>query len=113
MALVQDGLKAYIDWYNANYDRLPPQVSDPVIEPTDPEYGKKLKEARKLDLVKRDWPRPPLPADLAGGVPKNNDRPDVTADSLERPADKTFKDTIPTVKTEDMFNRGNLSQPQP
>ena len=113
MTLVQDSLKAYVDWYNANYDRLPPQLGDPVIEPTDPEYGKKLKEARKLNLVKREWPRPPMPTDIIGGPVKNNDRPDVTSDSLERPADKAFKDTIPKVKTEDTFKRGNLQQQQP
>jgi hypothetical protein len=106
---VQTALKQYITWYNDNYDRLPPQVSDPQIEPTDPEYTRKLKEARQLKLVKIEWPRPPLP-DSETGTHKNNDRPDATSDSLERPADKVFKDTIPKVNLNDLYNKGNSQQ---
>ena len=68
--LVQGACQQYIDWYNSNYDRLPKQVGEPEIKPTDPDYVAKLKEARKLKLEKREWPRPPMPADIIQGQEK-------------------------------------------
>jgi len=98
-ALVLDGMKKYIAWYNDNFDRLPPQLGEPKIEPTDPEYAKKLKKARELKLEKKSWPRPPSPADLVTGS-----RTPPASDS-ERPADKAFRSTVPTVKREDATKR--------
>ena len=98
-ALVLDGLKKYIAWYNENFDRLPPQLGEAKIEPTDPEYAKKLKEARKLKLEKKSWPRPPSPADLVTGSKTP------PASDSERPADKAFRSTVPTVKREDATKR--------
>ncbi len=97
-ALVADGLKKYITWYEDNFDRLPPQLGEPKLDPTDPDYTKKLKEARKLKLEKKDWPRPPMPADLVSGKSP-------PASQSERPADKAFKDTVKTVKREDVGKR--------
>jgi hypothetical protein len=68
--LVQGACQQYVDWYNSNYDRLPKQVGEPEIKPTDPDYVAKLKEVRQLKLVKRDWPRPPMPADIIQGQEK-------------------------------------------
>lgn len=62
--LVQDALKQYVDWYNTNYDRLPPQVGEEMVDPTDPEYMDKIKKARELQLVKRSWPRPAASSEL-------------------------------------------------
>ncbi len=97
--LVQDGLKKYLAWYEENYDRLPAQLGEPKIEPTDPEYAKKLKEARKLKLEKKSWPRPPMPADLVTGAKTP------PASQSERPADKNLKNSIPTVSREDATKR--------
>jgi hypothetical protein len=68
--LVQEKLAKYVLWYNDNYDRLPAQVGEPRIAPTDQEYPRKLKEARALKLEKREWPRPPLSADIIQGQDK-------------------------------------------
>jgi hypothetical protein len=68
--LVQGACQQYIDWYNSNYDRLPKQVGEPDIKPTDPDYVAKLRDARKLKLAKREWPRPPMPADIVQGQEK-------------------------------------------
>ena len=68
--LVQGACQQYVDWYNSNYDRLPKQVGEAEIKPTDPDYVAKLKEARKLKLEKREWPRPPMPADIIQGQEK-------------------------------------------
>ncbi|GMV84035.1 MAG: hypothetical protein AMXMBFR7_52190 [Planctomycetota bacterium] len=91
--LVQDGLKKYIDWYNANFDRLPPQIGEPEIEPTDPKYYEKLKEARALKLEKREWPRPPMSADIVTG-----EKPPAKPESYTRPEDKKYEEQFPVVK---------------
>lgn len=98
-ALVADGLKKYVAWYDENFDRLPPQLGEAKIEPTDPDYAKKLKDARKLKLEKKSWPRPPMPADQVTGSKTP------PASASERPADRAFKDTIKTVKREDAGKR--------
>jgi len=98
-ALVLDGLKKYVAWYNDNYDRLPKQLGEPEIEPTDPEYAKKLKEARALKLAKKEWPRPPMPSDIITGSKQP------PASDSERPADKKFKDSIPTISREEATKR--------
>jgi len=102
---VQDGLKKYIDWYQANYDRLPPQLGEQKLDATDPEYDKKLKEARALKLAKRSWPRPPMPSDLAVGPNKQNVRPAQPEGSGERPADKAYGETVQKVKSADALKR--------
>ena len=96
-SLVQEGLRRYIDWYNNNFDRLPPQLGEKEIEATDPDYMKKLKEARALKLEKRSWPRPPLSADIVQGD-QNVTRPRPQAKDMETPAAKALRDSIPTVK---------------
>lgn len=97
---VQDGLKKYIEWYNANADRLPRQVGEPELDAADPDYAKKLAEMRKLKLTKREWPRSgDMPVDLVSG-PNNTVPPkeaQVLKDSAEREADKKFAETIPKV----------------
>ncbi|MFH0939673.1 MAG: hypothetical protein V1899_10400 [Planctomycetota bacterium] len=102
---VQNGLTKYIDWYQANYDRLPPQLGEPKLDATDPEYDKKLKEARALKLAKRSWPRPPVLSDLIVGPNKQNDRPSQPAGAGERAADKIFRDSMQKVKNTDALNR--------
>ncbi|MCK6474708.1 MAG: hypothetical protein L6R28_23555 [Planctomycetes bacterium] len=62
--LVQDALKQYVDWYNGNYDRLPPQVGEEVVDPTDPEYMDKIQKARALQLARKSWPRPAQSSEL-------------------------------------------------
>ena len=103
--IVQEFMKRYIAWYNDNYDRLAPQLGDPEIEATDPDYMKKLKEARALKLEKKSWPRPPMPTDMVDGVKPGINRVEPTAKQLVRPADRAFQQTIPTVKNEDVGKR--------
>ncbi|MBE7465173.1 MAG: hypothetical protein HS116_16980 [Planctomycetes bacterium] len=91
--LVQDGLKKYVEWYNANFDRLPPQIGEPEIEPTDPKYYEKLKEARALKLEKREWPRPPMSADIVTG-----EKPPAKPETYTRPEDKKYEEQFPVVK---------------
>jgi len=93
--LVQDGLKKYIEWYEKNFDRLPPQIDEPEIEPTDAEYLKKIKEARALKLVKKEWPRPELSVEHALG--KTRPFPPGQA---ERPQDLDYKNAFPVTDRE-------------
>ncbi|MCW8132205.1 MAG: hypothetical protein KIS92_17795 [Planctomycetota bacterium] len=65
--MVQEGLRKYIEWYNANFDRLPPQIDEELIEPNDPEYMDKIKKMRELNLVKKAYPRPALSVEKALG----------------------------------------------
>lgn len=109
---VQDGLKKYIEWYNANYERLPRQIGEPDIDPTDPDFSKKLADARRLKLVKREWPRSGgLPVDLVSG-PNNTTlgrEPLVLPDSAEREVDKQYGASIPKVGRDE----ANKNDPQP
>ena len=109
---VQDGLKKYIEWYNANYERLPRQVGEPDIDPTDPDFSNKLADIRKLKLVKREWQRSGgLPADLVSGP--NNTTPGrealVLPDAAEREVDKKYGASIPKVGRDEL----NKNDPQP
>lgn len=107
-ALVQDGLQKYIEWYNQVYLTLPPQLGEKKISQTDPDYGKKIAELRKLKLNKRDWPSPPAPSDLQdpnklgaqkGATPLN----EVTT---QRAVDRDFaKDGFQKVDRNDAFKR--------
>jgi hypothetical protein len=102
-SMVQDGLAKYVEWYNANYDRLPPQLGEPKLDATDPEYGEKLKKARELKLAKRAWPRPPMPADQTSN--KTNSRPQVPAGGGERKTDKDYGDSYKKIGREDALKR--------
>jgi len=74
-ALVQQGLKQYVDWYNANFLTLSPQLGERKFDKTDKDYVKKITDSRKLKLEKRDWPPPAAPSDLQTTANKTNDRP--------------------------------------
>lgn len=89
--MIQDGLKKYIDWYNANFDRLPPQIDEEEIEPTDPEYMQKLTKQRALKLEKKQWPRPALSVEKAMG--KENPPP-------TRPQDLEYEKAFPKTDRE-------------
>jgi len=97
--MVQDGLKKYIEWYNANFDRLPPQLGEKKIDATDPDYTAKLKKARTLNLARKSWPRPEMPADVAGG------NEGVPPGAAERPADEAYRDTYKKVDRGDALKR--------
>lgn len=105
--LVQEGLKRYIKWYEENYDRLPPQLGEEPIEATDPDYMDKLKKARALELKKKSWPRPPMPADITttGKPGPGNSRPQPTERDLYGRGSQELKASIPTVKREDVGRR--------
>ncbi len=98
-ALVQNGLKQYIAWYNENYDKLEEQLGEKKIDKTDPDYAAKLKKARELKLEKKSWPRPPTPSEITTG------KPQVPASSFERPADRALRDSIPTISREHSTDR--------
>ncbi|MBI3832337.1 MAG: HEAT repeat domain-containing protein [Planctomycetes bacterium] len=92
--LVQEGLKKYIAWYNENFDRLPPQIDEELIEPTDPDYMKKLKEQRALKLEKKEWPKPPLSVERAVGARKTPEAP------VQRGADLDYEKGLPKTDRE-------------
>ncbi|MCZ7648854.1 MAG: HEAT repeat domain-containing protein [Planctomycetota bacterium] len=94
--LVQDGLQKYVKWYNENFDRLPSQVGEPEIDPTDKDYFAKLKEARSLKLEKRSFPRPALSADIATGQKPGTPPPTEGYKTVE----KEFKENFPTATRE-------------
>jgi hypothetical protein len=99
--IVQEFVKRYVAWYNDNFDRLAPQLGEPKIESTDPDYMKKIKESRALKLEKRSWPRPPLSADIVTGTKPGINRTEPTAKEMIKPYDKT----IPTVKNDAVGKR--------
>lgn len=111
---VQEGLKKYVEWYEKNYERLPRQVGEPELDATDPEYAKKLMEARKLKLTKREWARPAsMPIDVISG-PSNTTpgrQPQVMKDAAEREADKKFLETVPKVGRDELSKRESVPVP--
>ncbi|HLX63401.1 MAG TPA: hypothetical protein VKX17_19175, partial [Planctomycetota bacterium] len=113
---VQDGLKKYVEWYKANYEKLPKQIGEPDLDVTDPAYATKLKELRELKLTKREWPAPTgtLPVDQVAGPNKNS--PDKGPAPItkfdERPADTKFGQSIPTVSRDDSLKRPGLDPDQ-
>ena len=106
---VQDGLKKYIDWYNLNFKNLPRQIGEPELDGNDPDYERKMTEARKLQLTKKEWPRPAfVPTDIIAGPNKTAPaKPDdeVPADASNRPADKNFGKQLPTVDDANALKR--------
>ncbi|MGD0094061.1 MAG: hypothetical protein ABSE73_29480, partial [Planctomycetota bacterium] len=105
MPQVQDGLRQYIDWYNKEMERLPPQLGEMKIDATDPDYAEKVKQARALNLAKKSFPQPVTASEQIQGTKPNLHPPLPTVDQLISPADKTFKQTVPTVKFDDFFKR--------
>ena len=103
---VQDGLKQYIDWYNKNIERLPPQLGEKQVDPADPDYAELIMAGRKLSLVKKSWPRPVTTSDLIQGI-KDPSRVNPTVDEMIRPSDKAFEKTIPMIPFKDIGKRGN------
>ena len=69
-AQVQDGLREYIEWYNANFDKIPVQLGEPIIEATDRDAVAILKDARALNLTKKKWKDTNL--DVALDILKNH-----------------------------------------
>jgi hypothetical protein len=115
---VQEALKKYVEWYNANWEKLVKQIGEPDLDITDPEYTSKLRDARKLKLTKTDWPRGDvgLPTDLVGGPntqgpPK--DKPEVLKGFAEREVDKKFGDAVPTLTRDQSFARDPIKDPVP
>src|ERR1043165_1274894 len=111
---VQDGLKKYVEWYNANFERLPRQIGEPDLDVTDPDYAKKLRDLRQLKLAKREWSPPGnLPVDLVRGP--SSETADKGAAPIvrfdERQADKNFAKSIPKVERDDALKRPNVDSP--
>jgi len=103
-ALIQVGMKSAIDWYKANLDRLPKQISDPKLDETDPEFVAKLRKARELKLAKREWPRPPMSADIVNREPVGPGRTNITAKDVMSETDKKLN-TLPTAGGYDTRNK--------
>ena len=105
-SLVQQGLKGYIDWYNANFQSLPPQLGEKKFDKTDADYVKKVAESRKLKLQKRDFPSPPAPSDLQSTPNKVNNRPPLNETTAQRESDKNYaKDFNNRVGRDDPLKR--------
>jgi hypothetical protein len=103
-SLAREGLDEYVAWYDANWDRLPPQLGEPKLDPTSPDYMKQLREARALKLEHRSWPVPPMPAEIVRGT-RESTRPEPTAEDIMRPEDRKILDTVPTVDRQEAFRR--------
>lgn len=103
-ALIQVGMKSAIDWYKTNIDRLPKQISDPKLDATDPEFVTKLRKARELKLVKREWPRPAMSADIVNREPVGPGRTNITAKDVLSETDKKLN-TLPTTNAYDTRNK--------
>jgi len=103
-ALIQVGMKSAIDWYKANLDRLPKQITDPKLDATDPEFVTKLRKARELKLLKREWPRPAMSADIVNREPVGPGRTNITAKDVLSETDKKLN-TLPTTNAYDSRNK--------
>lgn len=103
-ALIQVGMKSAIDWYKANIDRLPKQITDPKLDATDPDFVAKLRKARELKLAKREWPRPAMSADIVNREPVGPGRTNITAKDVLSETDKKLN-TLPTTNAYDTRNK--------
>lgn len=90
--LVQEALRAYLGWYDQNFDLLPPQLGEPYLDPQDPDYLAKLEELRALVLVKRASPTPPALAEAESATEPAEAYPkEAYPKEAARPADKAWR----------------------
>ncbi|MCK6472411.1 MAG: hypothetical protein L6R28_11765 [Planctomycetes bacterium] len=90
--LVQEALRAYIGWYDQNFDLLPPQLGEPELDRKDPDYMAKLEELRALVLVKRSYPTPSALAEAESATTPAEAYPkEAYPKEAARPADKVWR----------------------
>lgn len=90
--LVQEALRAYLGWYDQNFDLLPPQLGEPELDRQDPDYMAKLEELRALVLVKRAYPAPPALAEAESATEPAEAYPkEAYPKEAARPADKVWR----------------------
>lgn len=90
--LVQEALRAYIGWYDQNFDLLPPQLGEPYLDPKDPDYMAKLEELRALVLAKANFPAPPALAEAESATETAEAYPKgAYPKEAARPADKAWR----------------------
>lgn len=90
--LVQEALRAYLGWYEQNFDLLPPQLGEPYLDPQDPDYMAKLEELRAPVLVKRAHPTPPALAEVESATEPEEAYPkEAYPKEAARPADKVWR----------------------
>lgn len=85
---VRDGLGKYIAWYEENFDRMPKQLGETEVEATDPDYATKLKDARKLNLSKKAFLRPPSPEEVA--TKKINENRPAATEQIVLPLERQY-----------------------
>ena len=82
-----------VQWWRQNFDQMPPQIGEPRLDSTDPNYGAKLRSLRQLVLESREFGGSSYPPELVGpAVPPT-------------PAERTLLETVPTVPREAVFHR--------
>jgi hypothetical protein len=92
---------AMISWWDQNWDRVPPQLGEPELDPTHSGYKEMLKIERSLALIHRDFAGSNLPPEIAGPPQPNS------------PADQEFLRTIPVIPSGSINSygdRANTSQ---
>ncbi len=52
-------LAKWVEWWAGSYGRFPRQIGEEELDPESENYKEELKEARKLNLRKKQYPRPP------------------------------------------------------
>jgi len=77
-----------VAWWEANWDRVPPQLGEPKIDATRHDYMNVLRTLRTLNLVERQFGGSNLPP----GITTPLDPP--------RPVDEQFRKDFPTAKRE-------------
>ena len=58
-----------VQWWNANYNQLPPQLGEPALDLKAPDYTASLKRLRTLTLEKKEFGGQNYTADLVGPPP--------------------------------------------
>ncbi|HYG77971.1 MAG TPA: hypothetical protein VEK08_23400 [Planctomycetota bacterium] len=57
-----------IQWWRLNYDQLPPQLGEPTIPLTDPNYAASINQLRQLNLEEREFGGSNYPPGLVGPI---------------------------------------------
>jgi len=55
-----------VDWWNANWDKVPLQLGEPILDATRPDYQPLIRAMRTLRLEHHDFGGANLPSDIAG-----------------------------------------------
>lgn len=83
-----------LDWWNSNWQNVPPQLGEPKLDPTRRDYAELLRKVRTLNLIHRDFPGANLPPEVAAPPIPNS------------PSEQEFLSTIPRLPRETINSYG-------